>query len=184
MRRPTDAGLARIDDYVRGHVPEAEEPAFEEDLFAQALAGDAPDLELHHALGLALRESATMGALELWLTKASVARLESSGLRVLRARWSENGPTSVPDLEADFDLLVTEVPVDLRGARRLDVEIFDLEGRHLKTMPEVSFDPDDGAVYACCDAKLARLATRARTLSRVWVTDGEGRRSVILELPT
>lgn len=184
MKRATDAGLARLDDYVRGHDAEAEASAFEEELFARALADEAPDLELHEALGQALRASAASGALELWLTKAGVARLEGSGLRVLRARWSESGPASVPDLDVDFDVLVTEVPIDLRGARRLDVEIFDLEGRHLKTMPEVSFDPDDGAVYACCDAKLARLATRARTMSRVWVTDAEGRRSVVLELPT
>ncbi len=185
MKTDLDPALVRLDDYVRGHATEDEALAFEEDLFARALAGQAPELAVRSGLASTFRAMKENGSIELWLTAKGVEELVASGIRVARLTWTEAGPPAeMPDLGPDVDVLVTKVPIDLRGARRVDVEIIDNDGRHMKTMPEVSFDPDDGAVYACCDAELAKIAGRTRVMSRVWVTDESGKRFVAAELPT
>jgi hypothetical protein len=51
-------------------------------------------------------------------------------------------------------------------------------------MPDVLFDREDGAAYACCEAELARTASTApKTITKVYaVTDTE--RHLIIELPS
>ena len=60
--------------------------AYEEDLFARALAGAAPELAFHTALGEQLRAMNARGTLDLWLTARGVERVVASGLRVAAVR--------------------------------------------------------------------------------------------------
>jgi hypothetical protein len=181
MKPELDPALTALDDYVRGHLLDAEAERYEEELFGRALAGAAPELGFRDHVGRTLRVMAARGTLDMWLTQRGVERMNASGLRILHFELDLERP-SLPDLSSDFDILITKVPIDLRGVHRLDAEILAPDGRLLKNMPDVSFDPDEGAVYACCEAELARAAAAARTITRLWVTDDSGRR-LLRELP-
>ena len=179
-----DALSSRLDDYVRGAMEESVVGGYEDDLFERALAGAAPELGFRSGLGATFRAMKARGTLDLWLTAEGVERLAaSSELRV--HVWELNLEAPVPpEIPADADLLITRIPVDLRGVGRLEAEIFSADGRLLKTMPDVAFDPIDGAVYACCEAELARTASGVLgTMTRVWGIEESGRR-LLLELPS
>jgi hypothetical protein len=175
MSDSLDAALARLDDYVRRRAPDAEEAAYEEDLFARALAGEAPELAVRDAIGSTLRRMKDVGSIQLWMTRRQADALAAANPRVLRFELDLANPRP-PALTDDFDLLVTRVPLPLGGVRQLDVEVLSPAGEVLKVMPDVEFDPADGAVFACCEAELARVSTGARSVSRVWATDDRGRR--------
>lgn len=175
MKNDLDSALARLDDYVRG----AElEPEYEEDLFERALEGRAPELAFRSTLEETFRAMNARGTLALWRTAREVEELVASGLRVLRYDFDFANPVP-PDLTGDFDILVTKVPVDLRGIRRCEVEVVSLDGRLLKKMPDVAFDPDDGALFMCCEAELARTAAPAKAVTRLFGVDDSGRRLLV-----
>lgn len=171
--------LTRLDDYLRRHDDDASAAAYEEDLFARALAGDAPELAFHHALRRTLRDMDARGTIELWLDGKRVAELRASGRRILFLELDAL-PAEIP---SDAELVVTRVPIDLAGIRHLHVEVRALDGTIIKEMPDVPFDPADGAVWACCEAELARVAGQARTLSRVYGVDASNERRLLAEIP-
>jgi hypothetical protein len=175
MKSDFNSALAQLDDYVRGVQSGEHASAYEDDLFARALADDATELAFRAALGSTLLSMGARGTLDLWLTRRDLERVLTSGLRVIQFEL-DLARLSLPDLSVDFDLIVTKIPLDLTGIRRLDAEIFTPDGVLLKTMPDIAFDPADRAVYACCEAELARTAASARTITRVWATDDQGRR--------
>jgi len=174
--------LTRLDDYVRGSMDDVEADTFEQDLFERALAGSAPELSFRASLGATFREMSARGSIDLWLTAEGLSRLQAQGgLRVVLFELDLEHP-SLPEIPEGTDLLVTRVPVDLQGIGRLEAEVFSLDGRLLKRMPDITFDPADGAVFACCEAELARHASAAQTMTRIWAVREEGR-SLLLELP-
>ena len=173
------AELAKLDDYLRGHESDDQVQAYEEELFARALADEAPELRFREQVGRTLREMRARGTLSLWLTAREVEEMMKSGLRVARYDFQES---YAPDLSGDIDILITKVPIDLRGVRRLDAEVCSADGKQLKVMPEISFDPADGAVYACCEIELARAAAAANTVTKVWAYDEAGERVLLGEL--
>jgi hypothetical protein len=177
MKSDLEARETTLDDYLRGAKSEAEAHDFEEELFARALANEAPELSFRAGLASTLKEMSARGTLDPWLTEHDLERVLGSGLRVLRYELDLSDPRP-PDLASEFDLLVTKIAIDLRGVHRLDAEILSPEGVLLKSMPDIGFDPKDGAVYACCEAELARAASSARTITRVWATRDEGRQLV------
>jgi hypothetical protein len=176
MTRELDAAIARLDDYVRGRVGE-DDDAYEEALFARALADDAPELAFRARVGASLRTLDARGTLDVWLTARDVERVRASGLRTFFHEIDPAHPVA-PQLPADAELVITRVPIDLAGVRALDVEVLSPDGRLLKRMPDVAFDPADGAIFACCEAELARTAAASQTITRLWATDDGGRRLV------
>jgi hypothetical protein len=177
MNSDFNGALAELDDYVRGKDSDAQAEAYEDKLFARALAGEAPELTFRAQLARTFNTMDARGTLDLWLTSQDLARLLASGLRVMQFELDLAHP-AVPDLSIDFDLLVTKIPLDLAGVRRLDAEVLSSDGVLLKTMPDITFDPRDQAVYACCEAELARTAASVGSITRVWATDDHGRRLV------
>jgi hypothetical protein len=175
MKADIDAAIGSLDDYARGHMDDASAHDYEEALFARALAEEAPELTWHDGLGRVLRIMKARHTLSLWLTAREVAELAQSGLKVLHFQV-DTTLFSGPDLTGDFDILVTKVPLDLTGVQKLDAEVLSPEGKHLKMMRDIAFDPADGAVYACCEAELARSAGSVASVTRVWATDANGRR--------
>jgi len=170
-----------LDDYVRGLGDETFAQAYEEDLFSRALAGTAPHLTFRAGLGATLRQMASRGTLDVWLTTAQVEQLQAAGqVRAVIFNFDPEHPVE-PDIPPGTELLITRIPLDVKGARLLEADVFSSDGRLLKHMPDINFNPEDGAVYACCEAELARLAGTQPTLVRVWVTDDAGRR-VVAEL--
>ena len=73
--------LDQLDDYVRGHMPDAQASAYEDELFARALSSEAPELSFRRELGQTFRQMAARGTLDLWLTARGVEELRASGPR-------------------------------------------------------------------------------------------------------
>lgn len=177
-----ETALGRLDDYVRGRQGEAAAAEYEEELFGRALEGDAPELVFHGGLASTLRAMSSRGSLDLWLTAKDVERVRASDLKavILEYRPDDREPL---DLPPDTDLMIMRVPIPLEGVRSLEAEVFANDGRLLKRMPDIHFDPADGAVFACCEAELARTASRTpRTITKVFAVTDSGRR-LLIELP-
>lgn len=178
MKNDLDSAIARLDDYIRGLEIE---PEYEEDLFARALAGNAPELDFRTRLENTLRSMAKRGTLDLWRTAREVEELVASGRRVRIFDIDLANPTP-PDLSGDFDIFVTKVSIDLTGIRRCDLEVFTLDGRLLKKIPDIAFDPDDGALFMCCEAELARVSASVKAVSRLWGwSEDESERRLLAE---
>lgn len=177
------SALSQVDDYVRGREAEASVAAYEEDLFARALEGNAPEADFHSGLASTLRLMSKRGTLDLWITARDIERVRASGLKTVVWEWSATDPHSL-QLPPDTDLLITRIPLSLEGVRSIDAEVYSADGRLLKRMPDILFDREDGAVFACCEAELARTAANTpRTLTKVWVTT-DSERLLLAELPT
>lgn len=173
--------LSRLDDYVR--LSQEDEDAYEEELFERALEGHASEAVFHAGLASTLRRMNARGTLDLWLTARDVERIRASGLKTFFMEFKPDDTTPF-DLPPDADLLITRIPLPLEGVRNLEAEVYSIDGTLLKRMPDVLFDREDGAAYACCEAELARTAMNApKTITKVFaVTDTE--RRLIIELPS
>lgn len=179
MTQARDASIARLDDYVRGCDTAEQAEAYEVDLFMRAVEGAAPELEFRSELGRTFRAMNARGTMDLWLTAKDVERVAKSGRRVVQFELDLAAPAA-PELPDEFDILITKVPMPLDGVHRLEAEVFSAaSGERLKVMPDIAFDPADGAVFACCEAELARTAASApTTVTRVYAIDDAGRRLV------
>jgi hypothetical protein len=173
--------LARLDDYVRLH--HEDEDAYEEELFERALEGNAPEAVFHAGLASTLRRMNARGTLDVWLTASDLERVRASGLKAVFLEWDPENQAPL-DLPPDADLLIMRIPLPLEGVRSLEAEVYSLDGTLLKRMPDVLFDREDGAAYACCEAELARTAMNSpKTVTKVFaVTDTE--RRLVVELPS
>lgn len=176
-----ETALARLDDYVR--LQDEDQEAYEEELFDRALEGNAPEAVFHASLTSTLRRMDARGTLDVWLTAHDVARIRASGIKAVYLEWDPED-TSPLDLPPDADVMIMLIPLPLEGVRTLEAEIYSLDGTLLKRMPDILFDREDGAAYACCEAELARTAASApKTITKVYaVTDTE--RRLIVELPS
>jgi hypothetical protein len=113
--------------------------------------------------------------LQLWLTSRDLDRVRATGARIHYAELADT-QNGFPD---DAELVIVRVPLDLRSVHKLDGEVLTPDGRLVKAMPDIHFDPADGAIYACCEADLARTAASSRMISRLYATDDSGRRLVL-----
>jgi hypothetical protein len=179
-----DRATEHLDDYVRGALDEADAERFEDDLFARALAGAAPELTFRVSLEATLRTMSARGTVEPWITARDVERLKDNpALRVMVYELDLEHAVG-PEVPPGTDLVITRIPVDLRGVGRLEAEVLGPNGQLVKRMPDITFDPLDGAVYACCEAELARTASAAPPMiTRVWATGDDSERRLLLELP-
>lgn len=175
MKAQRDTALERLDAYVRRELEDDAADQYEDDLFARALGGAAPELDFRSGLERAFQSMVAKGNLYGWLTRRELEQVVNRGLRVFRYDLDLANPVP-PELPAEFDLLVTRIALDLTGVHRLEVEVFTPEGKLLKRMPEVTFDPEDGALYACCEADLARAANSVKSITKLWGEDDAGRR--------
>ena len=175
----TDA-LLELDDYIRGHHTDAD--AFEEAMFARALSGEATELGFRSGLGGTLAAMKARGTLKLWLTSAELADVQNLGLKVTVFELDLSNPMG-PVIPDDADLLITRVPLELAGVHRLESELVGASGRTLKRMPDIRFDAKDNAIFALCEAELARTATSANQTTRFWAIDEHGHKRLLLELP-
>ena len=183
-RAALDTAVARLDDYVRGHDvgDDTDVDSYEEDLFARALAGNADELRFRADLGSTLRAVAAGGALDMWLTARDAERVRASGVRATYYDLADVDHPP-PDIAPDAELVLARIPLDLAGIRSVDVDVLAPDGRVVKRMPDVAFDAADGAIFACCDVGLARIASASRCLIRFWGTGDEGARRVLGEIP-
>ena len=161
--------LARVDDYVSGQMPDAEATTFEEELFAAAASGSAAGASFLHELGRLSTWLQRRGLFNVGSTRAQVDAIIASGLKVhLTSIEKVAGVVEFPLWPEDTEIVVTRLDVDLRGYEDVEVQITTTEGVELKTFRDVTYDPNEGALYAVCEEPLARIAlTRGTTVSRV-----------------
>lgn len=175
MSEISNDALLQLDDYVRGQPEESLPLGYEEDLFARALAGQAPELGWREGLATTLRDMHARGTLDLWLSASDVQRLRESDLEIHFYELDPANPAPLV-LSPDADLIVTKVLLDLTHIRSLEAEILSNEGKVLKRMPDIAFEPGEGAIYLCCEAELARTAASTQRITRIWAEDETGRR--------
>lgn len=179
---PPPAALAALDDYTSGLMPEAEADAFEEELFARAARGEAPEAEFVEGLRRAAEWLARRGTFEVGATRAEVDALLTSGARVAYMDFGDcSTPVDVPPLAPDLEYVVYRVGVDLRGLDydAIDVVVETPSGEYIKTFRDVRYDTDEGAFYGVCEAPLAEISFRRGTiLSKVMIGRGTERRHV------
>ena len=164
--------LDRLDDYLSGHMPEAEAARLEEDLFeAAADASDDGDVAFLDQLARMSAMLAAVDGLRGGGTRAMVDLVNKSGLRVHYVDLGAGGPVDYPAWANGTEIVVTRLGVDLRGWENANVEVSDADGKPVMTFRDVACDPDEGAVYAICQEPLARyFFLRSRTISRVVAT--------------
>lgn len=161
----TDAGapFEALDAYQTGVMPDAEAVAFEEELFAAAAAGTADEVALVDRLSLIGRYLAARGGWDIGSSRARVDELIAAGLRVQMLEPQPAGPGQplvLAAIDADAEIVVTHVPIDVRGYDSVDVIVEKPDGAPLKTFRDIGFDPLDGTVYALCEAPLARISAQ------------------------
>lgn len=167
--------LRALDDYLSGHMSDADAAGFEEALFdgaaatpsAQAAAGEAGFVD---RLARIVAWLVDRGLYQVGITRREVDQLAASGRRVQIADFGRPGTTSVT-LARETEIFVMRFEVDLHGVDRVDIEV-EAPGRGIiKTFPEVRFDPEDGALYGCCTRALAELAFAVpQTVARLYTT--------------
>lgn len=179
---PPDA-LGALDDYASGLMSESEAEAFEEELFARAARGDAPEATFLETLRRAAEWIQTRrGSFEVGSTRAEVDRLLASGARITYMDFGDcKQPVDVPPLPPDLELFIYRVGVDLRGEDydTIDVVVETSTGEYIKTFRDVRYDATDGAFYGVCEAPLAEISfCRGTAISKIMLGRGTERRHV------
>lgn len=176
MKRAPDE-LERIDDYVRGVGSEADAESFETDLFTRALAGEASDLAAFDWLVASIRRQAERGTMMNYITPQEAAEMRRRyGERIAFIEVASDNSRQRIVLPPAAEFLMTRCALDLRGIERVDIEA-QVEGfGTVKVMPDITFDPESGALYGCCEMALARQTAGMPILSKYWGYGPEGRK--------
>jgi len=151
-----------LDAYQSGGMSDADAQAFEEELFASAASGIATEAAFVDHVTRIGQHLEPRGGFDIGSTRARVDSLIAQGLRVqilvpadLTAKVLQ-----LPRIEDDVDIVVTHLPLDVRGYDSVNVHVEKADGTYLKTFREISWDPDSGNLYAVCEAPLARISAQ------------------------
>ncbi len=156
------APFAALDDYQTGVMSDADASGFEEELFAAASSGAATELAFVDRVSRIGAFLAGRGGFDIGSARARVDQLIAQGLRVqMLAAGVENlvdGVFQLPKIDDDAEIVVTHLPLDVRGYESVDVVVAKADGTVLKRFREIGWDASDGSVYAVCEAPLARIS--------------------------
>jgi hypothetical protein len=175
-----DARFAALDDYVTGSMQDADAGAFEEALFDDAARGANEETAYYDELVRSMRFIGRHGAIGRSFTRAEIEALsKKERMHILELDAAKH--IVLEPWDDDVDVVVTHLPVDLRGADLVDVVVERPDGTHIKTFRDVGFDPVDGNVFAYCEAPLARIALMSGpTVTRV-IAERAGKRAQVAE---
>jgi hypothetical protein len=163
---------------------EDEATAFEEELFLAAATGAAQEATFLDKVSRIMRHLAPRGGLDVGSSRARVDELIASGLRVQVMEPKRARVTTFPKIDDDAELVITHVPVDVRGYDSVDVIVERPDGENLKVFRDVGWDPIDGTVYAVCEAPLARIAAAVGIIHSRVIGYRAGQPHVIAEFDT
>jgi hypothetical protein len=156
------APFEALDAYQCGEMSDADAQGFEDELFAAAALGQADEAKfVDHVTRLGQYLIGHCG-FDIGSTRAQVQALLAKGLRVQQlAAGPESlidGVYQLPKIADDAQIVITHVPLDVRGYDSVDVIVEKPDGTVLKRFREIGWDPEDGTVFAVCEAPLARIA--------------------------
>jgi hypothetical protein len=157
----------RIADYLAGLLVAADEAELEEHLFS--CRDCSIDAELHFGLTAAIRQ-----AVPPVISPERFEALEGEG-RITQVNSMSPGQLAEVRYPDAGKLLVHRLGgANLAGARRVDVELGDLEGRPLVRYDDIPFDAVRGEVFVACQRHYAGLFPQD-ILVRVEVVLGDRR---------
>jgi len=170
-------------EYETGGMSEAEAARFEDELFDAAASGTAAEVAFVDHVSLLSRYLEPRAGFDMGSSRARVEQLLAAGLRVQLIDPDPAPTVRLPPIDPDAEIVVTHVRIDVRGYDSVDAVIKKPDGTELKTIRDVGWDPDDGTMYAICEAPLARLsATVPRVISQIiGVKNGERREIAVFE---
>ena len=156
------APFEALEAYLSGEMPDAEAGSFEDALFASAAAGTAEDANFADRIALLGRFLLPRGGFDIGSSRVRVDELIAAGLRVQIIDPEPAAVVNLPPVRDDVDIVVTHFRIDIRGYDSVDVIVEKLDGTEIKTFREIGHDPNDGTVYAVCEAPLARISLQQR----------------------
>jgi len=184
----SQAPFEALDAYLSGEMPDADARGFEEELFAAADQGTATEAAFVDHVSRLGRYLVGHCGFDIGSTRAQVEELLAKGLRVqMLAAGSANLVGNVyhlPKVDEDAQIVITHVPLDVRGYDSIDVIVAKPDGTELKRFREVGWDPEDGTMFAVCEGTLARLAARAGHVRSTVLGKRGGEEHVIAEFET
>lgn len=173
-----------LTDYVSGVMSEQDAAGFEEELFAAAAVGGAAEAAFVDRVYLITQYLAPRGGLDIGSSRQRVEQLIAAGLKVQVIDPEPAAVMQMPPIDPNAEIVVTHLRLDLRGFDSVDVIATKADGTELKTFREINWDPEDGSVYAVCEAPLARISAQAgHTISTV-VGTRAGQKEVIARFET
>lgn len=179
----TAPSLVELDDYLSGFMPDETAAGFEEELFALSAAGETASAEFVDRLGRFGRYLQDRVGLAMGSSRALVDRLLASELKVEYTEIPPNVTLRATRIADDTEIVISRLGVDLRGYSDIQVNIERPDGTLLKTFRDVECAPEDGALYAVCEATLARMAYVVHTIARITATR-DGKREQVATLET
>lgn len=180
QRQPFEA----LTDYTSGGMSEQDAAGFEDELFAAAAAGGAGEATFADRVHLITQYLEPRGGLDIGSGRRRVDALIAAGLKVQLLEPEIADVMPMPPIDPDAEIVVTHFCFDLRGYDSIDVIATLPDGTELKTFREVNIDPEDGTVYAVCEAPLARISAQAGRVISTVVGTRDGRREVIKRFET
>jgi len=152
-----------LEAYESGGMSDADADAFETELFTAAAHGTATEAAFVDHITRLGQHLEPRGGFDIGSSRARVDALIARGLRVqLLVPADFAAPVlQLPRIQDDADIVVTHMPIDVRGYDTVNVHLEKADGTYLKTFREIGWDPIDGTLYAVCEAPLARLSAQA-----------------------
>jgi hypothetical protein len=175
-----------FDGYLNGQMPDDEAATFEEEMFAAAAVGGEASEDAQFVDRLA-RYSAYLiprGGFDIGSTRADVERLLASGLRVQLMESDPIDPRRLAAIRDDAEIIITHIPIDVRGYDSVDVVVTKPDGTLLKTFRDIGWEPSDGSLYAVCEAPLARISAQQRHIFSQVVGHRDGAKHTIARFET
>lgn len=177
------APFEALDAYESGEMSDADSLGFEEELFSAAAAGQAAAADFVDQVSRLGHFLLGRGGFDIGSTRARVDELIARGLRVQVMSPDPGaivgGVMSLPAITDDAQIVVTHIPLDVRGYESVDVIIEKPDGTPLKTFRDIGWDPSDGSIYAVCEAPLARISAAAGRLRSTVVGKRAGQEHIV-----
>jgi hypothetical protein len=173
---PIDAAV--LADYWIGALPQSEEEAVEEHLFACEECGE----RLREVIALCggIRDVAREGSLLMVVSDAFLGRVAADGMRV-REYAPPAGGSVACTVTAQDDFLIGRLGADLREAKRVDLCICDERGTERIRLADIPFDSAAGSVCFQQSITYAKAADSETMVARLVDFDEVGRERLIGE---
>lgn len=167
-----------LTDYWLAALPESEEEAVEEHLFACDECG----ARLREAIALAeaIRDLARQGSLLMVVSDAFLKRVAERGMRV-REYAPSNGGSIQCTVTAEDDFLIGRLTADLRGAARVDLSLCDAGGAEKLRLPDIPFDAESPGVAFQQSITYAKAAPSETMVAKLIAFDAAGAESLVGE---
>jgi hypothetical protein len=168
-RNPIDAVV--LADYWVSALPEAEEEAVEEHLFACDECGAR--LREVTALAEGIRYLAREGSLRMVVSGEFLKRAEEEGLRVRQYTPPPGGGVQCT-VTAEDDILTARLAADLRGAKRVDLSICSEQGAEQFRLRDIPVNSGAGSVVYQESITFAKAAPTNTMVMRLVSVDEAG----------